>query len=67
MVGMLSILGGVTTAVIWFLYGSLREGFDSVSAILMIAIQVVPVLFRSNIDDLLVPVQPQRKKSPGSF
>jgi hypothetical protein len=61
---LLSILGGVTAAVIWFLYGGLREGFDSLSAILMIAMPVVLVLFRSNIDDLLVPVQPQRKKFP---
>ncbi len=46
---LLSILGGVAAAVIWFLYGGLREGFDSISAILMIAMPVaagsVPVKY----------------------
>jgi len=61
---LLSILGGVAAAVIWFLYGGLREGFDSISAILMIAMPVALVLLRSNFDDILVSLQPQRKKVP---
>ncbi len=61
---LLSILGGVAAAVIWFLYGGLREGFDSISAFLMIVMPVALVIFRSNIDSILVPVQPQRKKFP---
>jgi hypothetical protein len=42
---LLSILGGVAAAIIWFLYGGLREGFDSISAVLMIVIPVVLVFF----------------------
>lgn len=61
---LLSILGGVAAAVIWFIYGGLREGFDFLSALLMIAIPVVLVWFRGNIDEMLVPLQPHRKKVP---
>jgi hypothetical protein len=60
----LSILGGVVAAGLWFLYGGLREGFDVLSAILMIAIPVVLVLFRTNIDEILQPLQPTRKQFP---
>jgi len=62
---LLSILGGVAAAAIWFLYGSIRsgmEGFDIISPILMIGIPVVMVMYRQQLDDLLMPLQPHRKK-----
>ncbi len=61
---LLSILGGVIAAGIWFLYGGLREGFDVLSAMLMIAMPVIMVMFRGNIDDILLPLQPTRKQVP---
>ena len=60
----LSILGGVVAAGLWFLYGGLREGFDVLSAILMIAMPVILVMFRGNIDEILHPLQPTRKQFP---
>ena len=59
---LLSILGGVIAAGIWFLYGGLREGFDVLSAILMIAMPTALVLFRPAIDEILLPIQPTRKQ-----
>jgi hypothetical protein len=59
---LLSILGGVVAAAIWFLYGGLREGFDVFSALLMIVMPVALVLFRPNFDEILIPLQPTRKK-----
>jgi len=62
---LLSVLGGVTAAVLWFLYGSIRsgqEGFDLITPLLMIAIPVFLVWFREDIDQMLLPLQPHRKK-----
>ncbi len=62
---LLSILGGVTGAVLWFLYGGIRsgqEGFDLITPLLMIGIPVILVWFRKDIDMILLPLQTQRKK-----
>lgn len=62
---LLSILGGVVGAILWFLYGSVRsgqEGFDFITPLLMIAIPVIMVWFRGDIDQILLPLQPHRKK-----
>jgi hypothetical protein len=64
---LLSILGGVVAAIILFLYGGIRsgrEGFDLLTPLLMIAIPVILVWLRADIDDILVPLQPHRKKIP---
>ena len=62
---LLSILGGVAGAILWFLYGGVRsgrEGFDLITPLLMIAIPVILVWFRNDIDMALLPLQPTRKK-----
>jgi len=62
---LLSILGGIVAAIIWFIYGGIRsgrEGFDFITPLLMIAIPIILVWFRPNIDKLLLPLQPYRKK-----
>ncbi|KQC03573.1 MAG: hypothetical protein APR53_00990 [Methanoculleus sp. SDB] len=62
---LLSILGGIVVAVLWFIYGSIRastEGFDFVTPILLIGIPVMLALYRSRIDDVLVSIQPVRQK-----
>jgi hypothetical protein len=62
---LLSILGGVVAAILWFLYGSVRsgrEGFDFITPFLMIGIPIILVWFRGDIDKLLDPLQPHRKK-----
>lgn len=62
-----SILGGIASAIIWFLYSSVRssiEGFDLLSPILMIGIPIFLVMYRAQLDDVLVPLQPHRKKVP---
>jgi len=62
---LLSILGGIIGAVLWFLYGSVRsgqEGFDFLTPLLMIAIPVMLVWFRADFDQMLLPIQPTRKK-----
>ncbi|PKL68059.1 MAG: hypothetical protein CVV30_12000 [Methanomicrobiales archaeon HGW-Methanomicrobiales-1] len=62
---LLSILGGVVAAVIWFLYGGIRssrEGLDLITPLLMIAIPIILVWFRADIDQILLPLQPHRKK-----
>lgn len=61
---LLCIMGGIAAAVIWFFYGGLREGFDWMSSLLMIAIPVILVWFRPVIDQILLPLQPARKKIP---
>jgi hypothetical protein len=61
---LLSILGGVVAAAIWFLYGGLREGFDVLSALLMIAMPVILVIMRPTFDEVLLPAQPTRKQFP---
>ena len=62
---LLSILGGIVAAILWFLYGGIRsgrEGFDFITPLLMIAIPVILVWFRADIDQILLPFQPRRKK-----
>ncbi|HSA37328.1 MAG TPA: hypothetical protein P5013_00360 [Methanoregula sp.] len=62
---LLSILGGIAAAVLWFLYGSVRsgrEGFDLITPLLMIGIPVILVWFRADFDRMLEPLQPHRKK-----
>ena len=59
---LLSILGGVVAAILWILYSGIREGFDLFTPLLMIAIPVILVWFRPNIDQLLLPLQPLRRK-----
>jgi len=62
---LLSILGGVAGAFLWFLYGGIRsgrEGFDLITPLLMIGIPVALVWFRADIDQVLLPLQPHRKK-----
>src|SRR5665647_1992469 len=62
---LLSILGGVVAAILWFIYGGIRsgrEGFDFITPLLMIAIPVILVWFRADIYQMLKPLQPHRKK-----
>jgi len=62
-----SILGGITAAVIWFIYSGIRsssEGLDLLSPLLMIGIPVFLVTYRAQLDDILIPLQPHRKKFP---
>lgn len=62
-----SILGGITAAVIWFIYSGIRsssEGLDLLSPLLMIGIPVFMVTYRAQLDDILIPLQPHRKKFP---
>lgn len=62
-----SILAGVVVAVLWFLYGSIRagtEGFDLITPILLIGIPVMLALYRRRIDEILVSVQPFRRRIP---
>jgi hypothetical protein len=62
---LLSILGGIAGAILWFIYGGIRssrEGFDLITPILMIAIPVILVWFRVDIDAMLQPLQPTRQK-----
>ncbi len=62
---LLSILGGIVAAVLWFLYGSVRsgrEGFDLITPLLMIGIPIILVWFRADFDRMLEPLQPHRKK-----
>ena len=62
-----SILGGITAAVVWFIYSGVRsssEGLDLLSPLLMIGIPVFMVTYRAQLDDILIPLQPRRKKFP---
>lgn len=62
---LLSILGGVVAAILWFLYGSVRsgrEGFDLITPLLMIGIPIILVWFRADFDKMLEPLQPHRRK-----
>jgi len=61
---LLSILGGIAGAVLWFIYGGLGEGIDWISTLLMLVIPVFLVWFRADIDLALMPLQPARKKFP---
>jgi hypothetical protein len=65
-----AVLCGVGIAVIWILYTgvpSSSEGFDFLSPLLMIGMPIVLVLFRNQIDSLLNPIQPFRKKLSPMF
>jgi hypothetical protein len=57
-----SILGGVIGAVIWFFYAI--EVVDIITPLIIIALPVLLVMFRKNIDGMLQPLQPTRKKIP---
>lgn len=64
---LLSIIGGVVAAVIWIIYSGMSPaggGVDLLTVILMIAVPIALVWFRTSIDGLLLPVQPTRKKIP---
>jgi hypothetical protein len=64
---LLSILAGVVAAVLWSLYMSIRassEGIDFLTPLLLIGIPVVLALYRGRIDDMLLPIQPYRKRLP---
>ena len=63
----LSIFGGVTGGVLWFLYSSIRgmrEGFDWMTVIIMVGLPVFLALFRGPLDKLLAPVQQYRNRIP---
>lgn len=61
---LLSIFGGVISAVFWLMYSGIREGFDIITPILMIGIPLALVWFRADIDLRLQPLQPYREKVP---
>ena len=59
----LSILGGIVAAILWFLYGGIRsgrEGFDFLTPPLMITIPVILVWFRADIDQIAPPAPPKK-------
>jgi hypothetical protein len=70
----LSIMMGIVMAVIWFVYsgivpitslltkGSMREGVDFISPILIVAMPLLLIWKRKAIDNFLMPLQPSRKK-----
>ena len=58
---LLSILGGIASAILWLLYSGIREGFDFLTPLLMIAIPVCMIWFREDLDVMLLPLQPRRK------
>ncbi|HSQ92809.1 MAG TPA: hypothetical protein VLL74_00775, partial [Methanoregula sp.] len=69
-----SITLGIVVAVVWFVYASLTpvislltsgymsEEFDLVSPLLMVAMPLVLIWKRKEIDNLLMPLQPTRQK-----
>jgi hypothetical protein len=69
-----SIVLGVVVAVVWFIYASLTpvislltkgymsEEFDLVSPLLMVAMPLILIWKRKEIDNLLMPLQPSRNK-----
>lgn len=63
-----AIFGGIISAVLWFLYSSIRgvayEGLDLLTPILMVGIPVGQTLFRTPIDRLLLPLQEYRERVP---
>lgn len=62
-----SILGGVAGAGVWFVYSSIAastEGFDLLTPVVMIGLPVVLVLYRRQIDQFLIPLQPYRRRVP---
>ncbi len=63
----LSVFGGVTGGVLWFLYSSIRgmrEGFDWLTVIIMVGLPIFLALFRAPLDKLLAPVQQYRNRVP---
>ncbi|OPX64121.1 MULTISPECIES: hypothetical protein [unclassified Methanoregula] len=58
---LLSILGGIASAILWLLYSGIREGFDFLTPVLMIAIPVFMIWFREDLDVALLGFQPYRK------
>ena len=58
---LLSILGGIASAILWLLYSGIREGFDFLTPLLMIAIPVFMIWFREDLDVVLLGLQPYRK------
>jgi uncharacterized Zn-binding protein involved in type VI secretion len=63
----LSVLGGVAVAVLWFIYAGIRsgrEGFDLITPLLMIAMPLGLMYFRTDIDTALQPLQPARRQLP---
>lgn len=69
-----SITLGIVVAVVWFVYASLTpvislltsgymsEEFDLISPLLMVAMPLVLIWKRKEIDNLLIPLQPTRNK-----
>jgi len=69
-----SLTLGIVVAVVWFVYSSLTplislvtrgvmtEEFDLISPLLMVAMPVFLIWKRKEIDNLLMPLQPSRKK-----
>jgi hypothetical protein len=58
---LLSILGGVASAILWLVYSGIREGVDLLTPVLMIGIPVVMIWFRADLDVILLPLQQYRK------
>jgi len=58
---LLSILGGIASAILWLLYSGIREGFDFLTPVLMVAIPVFMIWFREDLDVALLGFQPYRK------
>lgn len=69
-----SIILGIVVAVVWFVYagltpvvslltsGRMSEEFDFISPLLMVAMPLVLIWKRKEIDNLLMPLQPTRQK-----
>ena len=60
---LLSILGGIASAILWLLYSGnpYGEGVDLITCVLMVGLPVFMIWFRDDIDVLLLPLQPHRK------
>lgn len=63
-----AIFGGIISAVLWFLYSSIRgvtrEGLDLLTPLMMVSIPVGQTLFRGPIDRMLMPLQKYRERVP---
>jgi hypothetical protein len=69
-----SITMGIIVAAAWFIYsgivpvislattGTMREGFDLISPVLMVVMPLLLIWKRKEIDNFLMPLQPGRKK-----
>jgi RNA polymerase subunit RPABC4/transcription elongation factor Spt4 len=60
---LLSILGGIVSAVLWLLYSGnpWGEGIDLITAILMAGLPIFTIWFREDLDVALLPLQQYRK------